>query len=181
MLISPDDPDGMLRHADECRSAATRSRRTPPSSWPGWTAPQIRAFVDGRAYLFSNDYEWELMRRRPAGPRPTCWSGSHPDHHPGEKGVEIVGRAGRCSSGACPRRSRPTRPGVGDAFRAGSLRASKGPGAGARRAARFLIAVFVLETVGPQDWTLDRAQALARLGDAYGPDAADEIAAIVPA
>jgi len=39
----------------------------------------------------------------------------------------------------------------------------------------------VLETDGPQDWTWDRARALERLADAYGPDAVAEIAPVVPA
>jgi adenosine kinase len=35
--------------------------------------------------------------------------------------------------------------------------------------------VQVLETDGPQEWSWDRATALTRLGDAYGPEAAREI------
>ena len=72
--------------------------------------------------------------------------------------------------------------GVGDGFRAGFLGGIDG-GLSLERAAQLgsLIAVFVLETDGPQDWTWDRGQALERLGDAYGPDAATEIAAVVPA
>ena len=38
-----------------------------------------------------------------------------------------------------------------------------------------LVAVLVLETVGTQEWTLDRDDAFKRLADAYGTDAADEI------
>ena len=42
-----------------------------------------------------------------------------------------------------------------------------------------LIAVLVLETVGTQEWTLDRESALKRLADAYGTDAAEEIGAVL--
>jgi len=41
--------------------------------------------------------------------------------------------------------------------------------------------VQVLETDGPQEWTWDRATALTRLRDAYGPEAAAEIEAVLPA
>ena len=43
----------------------------------------------------------------------------------------------------------------------------------------MLVAVLVLETVAPQDWTWDRESALARISDAYGADAAAEIGAVV--
>jgi adenosine kinase len=71
---------------------------------------------------------------------------------------------------------------VGDAFRAGFLAAVSG-GLSLERAAQLgsLIAVQVLETDGPQVWTWDRATALTRLGDAYGPEAAAEIESVLPA
>jgi adenosine kinase len=40
--------------------------------------------------------------------------------------------------------------------------------------------VQVLETEGGQEWDWDRARGLERLRDAYGPDAAAEIAAVLP-
>ena len=42
------------------------------------------------------------------------------------------------------------------------------------------IAVLVLETVGPQEWTLDKDLAISRISGAYGPEAAEEIGAILP-
>jgi len=44
-----------------------------------------------------------------------------------------------------------------------------------------LVAVLILETIGTQEWPFDRLPALARVRDAYGPDAADEIESILPA
>ena len=38
----------------------------------------------------------------------------------------------------------------------------------------------VLETDGGQEWTWDRAHGLDRIRDAYGPDAATEIATVLP-
>ena len=44
-----------------------------------------------------------------------------------------------------------------------------------------LVAVQVLETEGGQEWTWDREHGVQRLRVAYGPDAAAEIAAVLPA
>jgi len=40
-----------------------------------------------------------------------------------------------------------------------------------------MVATLVLEAPGPQEWTWDKDAAVKRLGDAYGADAAKEIAA----
>ncbi|WP_255222431.1 PfkB family carbohydrate kinase, partial [Smaragdicoccus niigatensis] len=70
--------------------------------------------------------------------------------------------------------------GVGDAFRAGFLTAHRG-GLSIERSAQLgcLIAVLVLETVGTQEWTLDWTVAVERLAEAYGQEAADEIAGLL--
>src|SRR3954466_6413844 len=64
VLISPDDPDAMLRHADECRQRGYTFAVDPSQQLARMDGAQIRAFIDGAKYLFSNDYEWELLRRK---------------------------------------------------------------------------------------------------------------------
>ncbi len=66
--------------------------------------------------------------------------------------------------------------GVGDGFRAGFL-ASRAWGLSLERAAQVgsLVAAHVIETVGPQDYVLDRVSFLARLAASYGAGAADEV------
>ena len=44
-----------------------------------------------------------------------------------------------------------------------------------------LVAVLVLETTGTQNWTWDRTAAAERLADAYGPEAAADITAVLGA
>ncbi|HEY4023949.1 MAG TPA: carbohydrate kinase family protein, partial [Pseudonocardiaceae bacterium] len=44
-----------------------------------------------------------------------------------------------------------------------------------------MVAVLVLETVGTQEWEFDRETVLTRIADAFGPDAATDIAAVLPA
>ena len=73
------------------------------------------------------------------------------------------------------RRADPT--GVGDAFRAGFL-TGLAAGLGHRHAAELgsMLATYVIETVGTQEYTLGKARFLTRLADAYGQQSADEIA-----
>jgi adenosine kinase len=65
---------------------------------------------------------------------------------------------------------------VGDGFRAGYL-AGLGWGLPAERCAQVgaLLATYVIETVGTQEYTLGKASFLQRLADAYGQESADAI------
>ncbi|GAA3812743.1 MULTISPECIES: carbohydrate kinase family protein [Amycolatopsis] len=184
MLIGPDDPDGMLRHADECRQRGIDFAVDPSQQLARMNGEQARRFVDGAKYLFTNDYEWELLLQK------TAWSEADVLDHVGirittlgEKGVEIVGRDGLALEvGAVPELAKADPTGVGDGFRAGFL-AGLNADLSLERSAQLgsMIAVLVLETVGTQEWTLDRESALTRIGAAFGPDAAAEIAPALPA
>ncbi|GAB3571556.1 carbohydrate kinase family protein [Amycolatopsis endophytica] len=184
MLISPDDPDGMLRHAAECRQRGYTFAVDPSQQLARMSGEQARQFVAGAKYLFTNDYEWELLLQK------TAWSEADVLDHVGvrittlgEKGVEIVGKGGLALEvGAVPESTKADPTGVGDGFRAGFL-AGLNADLSLERAAQLgsMIAVLVLETVGTQEWTLDRTSALSRIGDAFGPDAATEIAPALPA
>ena len=70
--------------------------------------------------------------------------------------------------------------GVGDAFRAGFLAALEWD-LSLERAAQLgcLLAVYVVEKVGTQEYTLHQQQFVQRFADAYGDEAAAEIAAHV--
>ena len=66
--------------------------------------------------------------------------------------------------------------GVGDAFRAGFL-AALAWGLTEEHAAQVgcVLAAYVVETVGPQDYTFTAEQFLGRLDHSYGGDAADAV------
>ncbi|HVW40404.1 MAG TPA: carbohydrate kinase family protein [Amycolatopsis sp.] len=184
VLIGPDDPDAMLRHADECREHGYTFAVDPSQQLARMTGDQARAFVAGADYLFTNDYEWELLRQK------SGWSEQDVLDQVGfrvttlgEHGVEIAGKDGTALKvAAVPENTKADPTGVGDGFRAGFV-AGLHRGLSLERSAQLgsLIAVLVLETIGTQEWQLDPAIALKRVADAYGTDAAVEIGKIINA
>jgi adenosine kinase len=182
VLISPNDPDAMVRHTEECRQRGYAFAADPSQQLARMDGDQIRSLVDGARFLFTNDYELELLLRK------TGWTEAEVLSRVGmrvttlgEKGVEIVARdCDALQVSAVPETAKADPTGVGDGFRAGFLTAISA-GLSLQRAAQLgsLVAVHVLETVGTQEWTFDRATALPRLSAAYGPDAEAEIAAIL--
>ncbi|WP_424190506.1 carbohydrate kinase family protein [Actinokineospora sp. G85] len=183
VLIGSDDPQGMLHRADECRHRGYRFAVDPSQQMAFMDGAQIREFVTGADYLFTNEYELGLMRQK------TGWSEAEIADRIGlrvttlgPKGVEIVAKDGSTVSvPAVPETTKVDPTGVGDGFRAGFLTATTA-GLGLERAAQLgsLVATLVLEVDGPQEWTFDKTNALRRLSDAFGPEAAAEIAAILP-
>ena len=96
----------------------------------------------------------------------------------GEKGVDIVGRDGTfVHVDVVPETHKDDPTGIGDAFRAGFL-TGRSAGLSLERSAQLasMVATLVLEAPGPQEWTWDKDAAVKRLSDAYGSDAAAEIA-----
>jgi adenosine kinase len=184
VLIGADDPAGMVRHTQDCRELGLRFAADPSQQLARMEGPEIRSLVEGADYLLTNDYEWELLLRK------TGWTEAQVAQRVGvrvttlgENGVLVSGKDGpELKVGVVPETGKVDPTGVGDAFRAGFLAAVSG-GLSLERAAQLgsLIAVHVLETHGPQDWTWDRAAALERLRGAYGPTATEEIASILPA
>lgn len=184
VLISPDDPQGMLRHAEECRQRGYPFAVDPSQQLARMDGAQAREFIGGARLLFSNDYELGLLVRK------TGWSEGEVLEQVGlrvttlgEKGVEIVGADGtELHVSAVPETAKADPTGVGDGFRAGFL-AGLRFGLGLERAAQLgsMIAVLVLETIGTQEWAYNRDSALRRIADAYGAEAAEEIAAVLAA
>lgn len=182
VVISPDDPAAMLRHADECRQRGYRFAVDPSQQLARMDGEQARAFIEGAEFLFSNDYEWELLLQK------TGWTEADVLARVGKrvttlgaKGVEIVDRDGfSLHVPAVPEVAKTDPTGVGDGFRAGFI-AGITAGLSLERAAQLgsLIAVEVLETVGTQEWVLDRDAALARVRGAFGDEAVEEIAAVL--
>ena len=179
VIVGANDPDAMFAHTDECRELGLAFAADPSQQLARLSGEEIRRLVDGATYLFSNDYEWDLMLSK------TGWTDADVLAQVGlrvttlgAKGVEIVSADGtRLHVGVVPETAQVDPTGVGDAFRAGFL-TGRGAGLDLERSAQLgsLVAVLVLETTGTQNWTWDLGVAKERLADAFGPDAAAEIA-----
>src|SRR5215213_7068185 len=68
VLIGADDPDGMLRHTEECRQRGYPFIADPSQQLAFGTGALIRDLIDGAAFLFSNEYESHLIEQK------TGWS-----------------------------------------------------------------------------------------------------------
>jgi adenosine kinase len=178
VLIGADDPDGMLRHTEECRQRGYAFIADPSQQLAFGEGSLIRQLIEGAAILFSNEYESHMIEQK------TGWSGEevlskvgiqvttlgadgvrirrtgHEDVVvPAARGVEAV---------------EPT--GVGDAFRAGYLAATAW-GLSLERSAQVgcVLAAYVVETVGTQEYTFTHEQFLDRFEASYGAEPAAEL------
>ncbi|MET8453557.1 carbohydrate kinase family protein [Streptomyces sp. NPDC005209] len=180
VLISPNDPEAMVRHTEECRRLGIPFAADPSQQLARLDPQAVRTLVDGADRLFTNAYESALVRES------TGWtSGQILDRVGswvttlGADGVRIE-RAGEPAVTVPATRVReaadPT--GVGDAFRAGFLAglAADLPEPAAARLG-CVLAGLALEAPGPQEYVLDRTTVTARLVEGYGEPAA---AALVP-
>jgi len=61
VVISPTDPDAMVRHAAECRRLGVRFVFDPGKQTPRLSGDQILAGMDGATVLVGNDYEFAMM------------------------------------------------------------------------------------------------------------------------
>jgi adenosine kinase len=182
VLIGANDPEAMLRHTQECRTRGIPFIADPSQQLAFADGPEIRRLIDGAAYLFTNEYEAHLTEQK------TGWSAdeimSRVDVRivtRGSDGVTIHRKSEDVISVAVAREVRKADPtGVGDAFRAGFMTGLSG-GLDLRRCAELgsMLATYVIETVGTQEYRLGKEHFLSRLADAYGPDSADEIRPVI--
>ncbi|MET9863920.1 carbohydrate kinase family protein [Streptomyces smyrnaeus] len=181
VVVAPDDPEAMLRHTRECGELGVPFAADISQQLAVLDRDGVRALLASPAYLFTNAYEAVLLQER------TGWTEQ-----------QILGRVGtwittRGADGVHIERvgvrpldvpAVPLEPsatvdptGAGDAFRAGFL-AGLARGLGNERAARLgsALATTALEVTGTQTYALDRGLLARRLRDAYGQEAAQELA-----
>jgi len=182
VLVGPNDPEAMLRHTEECRDRGYPFIADPSQQLAFGDGDMIRQLIDGAAILFANEYEAALIEKK------TGWSADEVLARVGTSVVTLGAAGVRVERKgeepivvpAVPEIEKVEPTGVGDAFRAGFIAALEW-GLGLERAAQLgcLLAVYVVEKVGTQEYTLSNAGFVKRFADAYGEDAAAEIAAHV--
>jgi len=180
VIVSPNDPVAMQRHTQECRQFGYPFVADPSQQLARMSGEEIRGLIDGAAYLFTNEYEKDLLESKTGlsdedvldrvGIRVTTL---------GKEGVAITGRDIDPIRVPVAREIHAYDPtGVGDGFRAGFF-AARSWGLPLERSAQVgaLLATLVLETVGTQEYTITPAEFVKRLGESFGDAAADEVVA----
>ena len=179
VLIGANDPEGMLRHTQECRTRGYAFVADPSQQLAWSDGPTIKRLVEGARYLFNNEYEAALIEQK------TGWSADDVLERVGTRVTTLgargsrIERAGEASIevGVARelRKADPT--GVGDAFRAGFL-AGLSWDLSHERCAEIgsMLATYVVETIGTQEYELTHQEFLHRLSEAYGDQPAAEVA-----
>lgn len=180
VIVGANDPETMFLHTEECRELGIAFAADPSQQLARLSGEEIRRLIGGATYLFTNDYEWDLLLQKSGlsedevmsqiGLRITTL---------GPKGVDLVSKDGTSIHvGVVPELHQADPTGIGDAFRAGFL-TGRSAGLSLERSAQLasLVAVLVFEAPGPQEWTWDKETAMARITDAYGAEAGAEITA----
>lgn len=183
VLVSANDPTAMLRHSTECRERGYPFAADPSQQLARMSGEDALALIDGATYLLTNDYEKSLLESKTGlseeqildrvGIQVTTL---------GADGVRITGR--EIATVEVPvvpnvRAEDPT--GVGDGFRAGFFAATSW-GLGLERAAQVgsLMAAYVLETVGTQEYEVHADSFGKRFAESYGDIAAADVRPYLP-
>jgi len=179
VVISPDDPQAMLHHSDVCRKEGIPFAADPSQQMARMSGEEIKLLIDGASYLFLNEYELALAMQK------TGWSDREILEHVkirvvtlGSKGAKVESAAGEFVQVGVPQEKSKTDPtGVGDSFRSGFI-AGLAWGLSHERCAQLgsLIATYVIETMGTQEYRFSSAEFIARFETAYGAEAASQIA-----
>ncbi|MEZ5213134.1 MULTISPECIES: carbohydrate kinase family protein [unclassified Gordonia (in: high G+C Gram-positive bacteria)] len=182
VLIAPDDPEAMVRHTELCRDHGIAFAADPSQQLARLDGDTARNLIEGAEYLFTNDYEWGLLRQK---------TGLTDDDVAalvkirittrGADGIDIVPTGGDAIHVPVVPVAEAVDPtGVGDGFRAGFL-TGRSRGLNFERAAQLgaMVATLVLECESTQGWEWDRDGAVERIRGAYGDQAAADIHAVL--
>lgn len=179
LVISPDDPEAMLRHTEVALENGIAVAADPSQQMARMSGEQIQKLIDGATYLFMNEYELALAIQK------TGWS----DHEilqkvkyrvitQGSAGARVESINGEFIKVTCAKEKAKVDPtGVGDSFRSGFV-AGLSWGLSHERCAQLgsMVATYVIETMGTQEYRFTPSEFVTRFADAYGQAAADEIA-----
>jgi adenosine kinase len=178
VVISPNDPQAMIRHTEECRERGYSFVADPSQQLARMSGEEIRKLVDGAAYLITNEYEKELLESK------TGYSDGQVLDRVGIRittlaraGVRITGRDIDPVEVPVAQEIRAYDPtGVGDGFRSGFF-AARSWGLPLERAAQVgaMIATLVLETVGTQEYEVRPDIFVKRLAESYGDECAADV------
>jgi len=179
LVVGATDPEAMFGFTAQCRRASIPFAADTSWQLARMDGDQVKELVTGAAYLFSNEYEAELIMHK------TGWASHELTAQVGIRVTTLGGAGARVEVagepaievGAIPDAAPREPTGAGDAFRSGFL-AAVSWGLSLERAAQLgnMIAVHALETTGTQEYVLKPAELAIRLAAVYGPQAGQDIA-----
>ena len=178
VLIGANDPEAMLRHTEECRFRGYSFAADPSQQLARMEGDDIKPLVEGATFLFTNEYESALIHQKTGwNERDIAAIVETRITTLGPQGARVERRGEPMVSVLVAeedRRADPT--GVGDAFRAGFL-SGQSWGLTDERSAQVgaLLATYVIETIGTQEYELAQKHFLERMAKAYGDDAAADV------
>ena len=178
LVISPDDPEAMIRHSETARTMGIPFAADPSQQLARMSGAEIRLLIDGATYLFLNEYELALALQK------TGWSHQELFDHVkiqvttlGSQGARVEEHGKEIILTGVPAEIEKKDPtGIGDNFRAGFI-AGLSWGLNHERCAQVgsMLATYCLETKGTQEYRFDESHFLARFESAYGATACAEL------
>ncbi|MCX6429106.1 MAG: carbohydrate kinase family protein [Actinobacteria bacterium] len=183
IVISPDDPEAMLRHSEIAKERGISIAADPSQQMARMDGDEIRRLIDGAAYLFLNEYELALAIQK------TGWSDEEILDRVQVRIVTLGSNGAKVEEKGLPtivvgvpqEKAKVDPTGVGDSFRSGFI-AGLAAGLNHERCAQLgsMLATYVIETKGTQEYRFSRAEFLTRLAGAYGDEASNEIGLGLP-
>ena len=178
VLIGANDPEAMLRHTEECRERSYPFAADPSQQLARMEGSEIVPLIEGATYLFMNEYEAALIKQK------TGWTDADIAAMVGTRVTTMGPQGARVERNGQtavlvtvpPENSKADPTGVGDAFRAGFLTGTMW-GLSDERSSQLgaMLATYVIETIGTQEYEFGRQAFLDRFAASYGDDAAADL------
>jgi adenosine kinase len=169
-IVSPNDPQGMVQYAEECRALGIPYVWDPGQQCARMSGDELREGLVGATLVICNDYEFELIRQKTGMDEAAVVAEARAlVVTRGERGCSIYEPSGRRDVDALPPHRIVDPTGVGDAFRGGFL---KGMAAGNDyvRCAQLgsVAATYALEHLGGQSHAYTPKEFYDRLEGYFG-------------
>ncbi|GAA5127952.1 carbohydrate kinase family protein [Haloechinothrix salitolerans] len=176
VVISPNDPDAMVRHTRQCRDLGVPFVADPSQQLARADGELVRELVNGATYLFTNEYESMLLKQKSGWTssevlaRVGTWVITH-----GENGATISrNKQPTLVVPAVPPTELAEPTGVGDAFRAGFIAGIAWEFDDTTSAQLgATMATLALEVVGTQEYDAEHAEIVDRLRVTFGTESAE--------
>ena len=178
LVISPDDPEAMLRHTEVARQMGIAIAADPSQQMARMNGDEIKQLITGATYLFLNEYELALAIQK------TGWTDRQLFDRVqvrvvtlGSKGAQIEEHGKETIYVGVPKEKAKLDPtGVGDNFRSGFI-AGLAWGLSHERCGQLgsMLATYCIETTGTQEYHFTKDEFLSRFEVAYGKAGADEV------